>query len=266
MVVPLDRAHLIAAIERSPQAAAAHDRVGWVGLFTADGRIEDPVGSRPHLGSERIGSFYDTFIGPRDIKLHRDLDIVFGTVVLRDLELEVAMGPPVTMYIPAFLRYDLREAHGEWRIAVLRAYWELPPMLLQFLRSGSGAISPALQLSRNLLGNQGLKGTAGFVAGFRRVGARHKELVEKFLHAVTRGDKFAAAQALSSTATITLGDSDSLELDELVAQLNGASWAKTIGAGPTVAVSLNSGRGRGILFADVAWRGNAINRIRYFPA
>jgi len=266
MAVPLDRAHLIAAIERSPQAAAANDRVGWVGLFTADGRIEDPVGSRPHLGTERIGSFYDTFIGPRDIKFHRDLDIVFGTVVLRDLELEVAMGPSVTMYIPAFLRYDLREAHGEWRIAVLRAYWELPAMLLQFLRSGSGAISPALQLSRNLLGNQGLKGTAGFVAGFRRVGARHKELVEKFLHAVTRGDKFAAAQALSSTATITLGDSDSLELDELVAQLNGASWAKTIGAGPTVAVSLNSGRGRGILFADVAWRGNAINRIRYFPA
>ena len=44
MVVPLDRAHLIAAVERSPQAAAAHDRVGWVGLFTADGRIEDPVG------------------------------------------------------------------------------------------------------------------------------------------------------------------------------------------------------------------------------
>jgi hypothetical protein len=269
MVVPLDRAHLLAAVERSPQAAAAHDRVGWVGLFTADGRIEDPVGSRPHLGTERIGSFYDTFIGPRDIKFHRDLDIVFGTVVLRDLELEVAMGPSVTMYIPAFLRYDLREAHGEWRIAVLRAYWELPAMLLQFLRSGSGAISPALQLSRNLLGNQGLKGTAGFVAGFRRAGARHKELVEKFLHAITRGDEFAAARALSSTATITLGDTDPfdvIDLGELVAQLNGASWAKTIGAGPTVAVSLNSGRGRGILFADVAWRGNAIKRIRYFPA
>jgi hypothetical protein len=266
MAVPLDRAHLIAAIERSPQAAAANDRVGWVGLFTADGRIEDPVGSRPHLGTERIGSFYDTFIGPRDIKFHRDVDIVFGTVVLRDLELQVAMGPSVTMYIPAFLRYDLREAHGEWRIAVLRAYWELPAMMLQFLRSGSGAISPALQLSRNLLSNQGPKGAAGFMTGLRRVGARHKGLVEKFLHAVTRGDKFAAAQALSSTATITLGDSDSLELDELVAQLNGARWAKTIGAGLTVVVALNSGHGRGIVFADVAWRGNAINRIRYFAA
>ena len=157
MVVPLDREHLLAAVERSPQAAAAHDRDGWVGLFTADGRIEDPVGSRPHVGTEQIGSFYDTFIGPRDIKFHRDLDIVFGTVVLRDLELEVAMGSAVTMYIPAFLRYDLREAQTASGGLPLRAYWELPAMMLQFLRTGSGAMSPALQLSRDLLGNQGLR-------------------------------------------------------------------------------------------------------------
>ena len=157
MVVPLDREHLLAAVERSPQAVTAHDRDGWVGLFTADGRIEDPVGSRPHVGRREIGRFYDTFIGPRDIKFHRDLDIVFGTVVLRDLELEVAMGSAVTMYIPAFLRYDLREADGEWQIADLRAYWELPAMMLQFLRTGSGAMSPAVQLSRDLLGNQGLR-------------------------------------------------------------------------------------------------------------
>ena len=135
MVVPLDREHLLAAVERSPQAAAAHDRAGWVGVFTADGRIEDPVGSRPHVGHAQIGRFYDTFIGPRDIKFHRDLDIVFGAVVLRDLELEVAMGPSVTMFIPAFVRYDLREANGEWQIAQLRAYWELPAMMLQFLRT-----------------------------------------------------------------------------------------------------------------------------------
>ena len=104
------------------------------------------------------------------------------------------------------------------------------------------------------------------MAGFRRVGARHKKLVETFLGAVARGDKSAAARALSSTAAITLGDNDPLDLAELVEQLSGASWTKVIGAGPTVAVSVNSDHGRGIMFADVAWRGNAINRIRYFPA
>ena len=265
MVVPLDREHLLAAVERSPQAFTVHDRDGWVGAFTADARVEDPVGSRAHVGYEQIGRFYDTFIGPRDLKFHRDLDIVFGSVVLRDLELEVAMGS-LTMYIPAFLRYDLREANGEWRIAVLRAYWELPAMMLQFLRTGSRAMSPGLQLSRSLLGNQGLGGAAGFMTGFRRPVARRKELVGKFLHAIARGDKFAAARALSSAATITLGDNDPLDVSALIGPLGGASWAKTIGAGSTVAVSLNSGHGRGIMFADVAWRGNAINRIRYFPA
>jgi hypothetical protein len=266
MVVPLDRDRLLAAVERSPHAAAAHDRAGWVGLFTANGRIEDPVGSRPHVGHTQIGHFYDTFIGPRDIKFHRDLDIVFGTVVLRDLELEVAMGAAVTMYIPAFLRYDLREANGQWRIAELRAYWELPAMMLQFLRTGSRAVSPALRLSRGLLANQGLRGTAGFMTGIRRVGARHKGLVERFVGAVAQGDKSAALRALSSTAPITLGDNDPLDIAELVEQLSGASWTKMNGAGPTVTVSLNSAHGRAIMFADVAWRGNAINQIRYFPA
>ena len=191
-------------------------------MFGADGRIEDPVGARPHVGHAEIARFYDTFIGPRDIKFHRDLDIVFGTVVLRDLELEVAMGSAVTMYIPAFLRYelreDLREANGQWQIAELRAYWELPPMMLRFLRTGPPAMSPALQLSRGLLGNQGLRGTVGFMTGFRRAGARHKKLVQAFISAVAKGDKSAALDSLSSTATITLGDNDVLDVAELVAR------------------------------------------------
>lgn len=266
MVVPLDREHLLAAVERSPRAAAAHDRAAWVGLFTADGRIEDPVGSRPHVGTLEIARFYDTFIRPRDITFHRDLDIVSGTVVLRDLELEVAMGSAVTMCIPAFLRYDLREAHGEWRFAELRAYWELPTMMLQFLRTGSAAMTPALQLSRDLFTIQRLRGTAGFMSGFRRVGVRHKRLVQVFLDALARHDTAAALSALSSTATTTLGDVDSLDIAELGERLSGARVGKMIGSGSTVAVSLDSDRGRGILFADVAWRGNAITNVRYFPA
>ncbi len=265
MVVPVDRERLLAAVERSPQAAGAHDHAGWVGLFTCDGRVEDPVGSRPHVGHEQIGRFYDTFIGPRDIKFHRDIDIVFGTTVLRDLELEVAMGPAVTMYIPAFLRYDLREANGQWLIGELRAYWELPAMMAQFLRTGPGALSPALHLSKGLVTNQGWRGTAGFMAGFRRVGALHQRLVRRFFAAVARGDTFAGARALSSRATITLGDRSPLELAELVEQLDGAAATKINSAGSTVAVSINSGHGRAIMFADVAWRGDAINRIRYFP-
>jgi hypothetical protein len=259
------RDDLLAAVERSPQAVIAHDRTAWVGVFTSDARVEDPVGASPHVGHDQIYRFYDTFIGPRDITFHRDLDIVNGCAVVRDLELEVVMGSAVTMFIPAFLRYDLRDVNGDWKVAELRAYWELPAMMLQFLRTGTGAAKPALELSGGLLGNQGLQGTLGFMTGFRRAGARHKKLVQTFLDAVVRGDKHSAVRTLSPTATITLGDGDRLDLAELGEQLSGASWPKVIGAGATVTVSVTSDHGRGVLFADVAWRANEINQIRYFP-
>jgi transport factor 2 (NTF2)-like protein len=259
-------ADLLAAVERSPQAAAAHDRPAWVGLFTANGRIHDPVGSRPHVGHQQIGRFFDTFIGPRDITFHRDLDLVLGTVVLRDLELEVTMGSSVTMRIPAILRYDLHEANAQWRIAELQAFWELPAMMLQFLGTGPGAVRPALQLSRGLLANQGLRGTAGFMAGFRRAGARHKRLLEAFVCAAARGDESAARQAVAPSAAMTSGDNDPLGVAQLVELLRGARLTKMIGAGPTVVASLSSDRGRGIVFADAGRRAESIDRIRYFPA
>ncbi|GBE66687.1 hypothetical protein MFM001_31490 [Mycobacterium sp. MFM001] len=257
---------LLAAVEQSPQAAAAHDRAGWVGLFTDDGRVEDPVGSRPHVGPEQISRFYDTFIGPRDITFHRDLDIVRGSAVIRDLELEVAMGPAVTMHIPAFLRYDLREADGTWKIAALRAYWELPSMMLQFLRNGLPAVPAGLQLSQALLANQRLRGTLGFATGFRRAGSRHKQLAGIFLDAVASGDKFAALRTLSPTATMTFGDDEDVDVTDLIDRLGGANWTKIIGAGRTVAASVTAPQGRGVMFADMAQRGTAIQQIRYFAA
>ncbi|QLL05413.1 nuclear transport factor 2 family protein [Mycobacterium vicinigordonae] len=261
-----NRDELLAVVERSPQAVALHDRDAWVKVFTADGRVEDPVGSSPHIGHDQIYRFYDTFIGPRGIRFHRDLDIVRGQSVLRDLELEVAMGTPVTMYIPAFLRYDLRGSNGDWQVERLRAYWELPAMMLQFLKTGTRALTPGLALAKGLLGNQGPRGTVGFMTGFRRAGTRHKKLAEGFLRAVRAGDTAAVLRALSPGAPVTLGDDDPLDAGELIEQIRGTRWTKLIGAGSTVVASVSSDHGRGILFADVPRRGHQINAIRYFPA
>ena len=259
---------LLAAVERSPQAAAAHDRAGWVGLFTTDGRVEDPVGSRPHTGEAEISRFYDTFIGPREISFHRDLDLTRGSSVIRDLDLEVVMGSAVTMTIPAILRYDLREVDGEWKIVLLQAYWELPAMMWEFLRNGLSAVPAAVQLSQELVRNQRLRGAAGFAAGFRRAGSRQKMLVETFVNAVGRGDRFAALQTLSSGAAITFGDgdtADTTQIAELAERCAGAVTTKLIAAGSTVAASVSAGPRRGVLFADVTRRGTGIHRIRYFP-
>ena len=255
---------LLAAVERSPGAAAGHDRAGWVGLFTADGRVEDPVGSRPHVGHGQIGRFYDTFIGPRDIVFYRDLDVIRDHVVVRDLELGVVMGS-VAMAIPAFLRYDLRQVDGEWKIAVLRAYWDLPATMLHFLRNGARAVPATVQLSYGLVRNQRLLGTAGFAAGFRRAGSRQKSVLAKFLSAVARAD-LAAAHKTISGASITLGDGELVDITELGERLDGASWTKLIAAGSTIAVSVTAGQGRAVMFADVAGCGSRISRLRYFPA
>ena len=256
---------LLAVVECSPRAAAAHDRAGWLGLFTADAGIEDPVGSRPHVGAAQIARFYDTFIGPRDITFHRDLDIVSGSTVVRDLDLEVAMGSAVTMHIPAFLRYDLQPVDGEWRLARLRAYWELPAMVAQFLGNGLAAVPAAIQLCRGLLGNQGPAGTIGFATGFRRPGARAKRRVAALVSALAEGDTTSVAMLLSPGAAATIGDDHPVTLTELTERLSGAEWTKMIAAGRTVAVSVRSPAGRGVLFAASAGRTGLIREIRYFP-
>ena len=243
-------AELLAAAEQSPRAAAAHDRAAWVGLFAADGRIEDPVGSRPHIGHPNIGRFYDTFIAPRQITFNRDLDVVRGAAVVRDLTLEVVMSSGLIMHIPAYLRYDFRESEGRWEITVLRAYWELPAMVAQMLGQGAKAVPTSVQLTSALLRHQGLRGTTGFLSGFRGAGKREKHLVESFLAAASAGD--AAAMRAPSHDT------------DLIEQLRGARWSKLIAAGDTVVASVTTSAGRGVMFFDIPSAAVGINEIRYY--
>ncbi len=209
-------AELLAVVERSPAATAVHDRTAWVGLFTDDGRVEDPFGSRPHVGRDQIGRFYDTFISPRQLIFHRDFDVVSGVTVVRDLMLEVIMAPGVTLNVPTHLRYDLRESDGEWAIERLCAHWELPVMVAQMLRHGGKSLPPSIRLAGGLIRNQGLSGTAGFLAGFRRAGNREKRCVEKFLDAAAAGDQMAARRALSQGAAVSLGNDTPIAAGELV--------------------------------------------------
>jgi hypothetical protein len=273
------RAELLAAVEGSPAAAGAHDRGEWVGLFTTGGRIEDPVGSRPHRGLDAIERFYDTFIGPRDITFHRDTDFVVGCTVVRDLELEVSMSASLVMRIPAYLRYDVERNTGErndgerndgeaddgsLKIARLQAHWELPAMLIQFARAGFAAVPAGLALSRGLLSNQGPGGTVGFVSGFRGVGGRGKRQLTGFLDDAFAGDEVAVRRRLSDRVLITLGDDDRLGTSELVSRLAGARPRKLIAAGHTVVAGIESDGRRQVLFADMSAGPLAIARIRLF--
>jgi hypothetical protein len=258
------KAELVAVVERSPAATDIHDRAAWVSLFTADGRVEDPYGSRPHVGHQEIGRFYDTFIGPRQIIFHRDFDAVAGATVVRDLMLEIVMAPGVSLDVPMHIRYHLREVQGDWAVERLCAHWELPVMVVQMLRHGGRSLPPSLRLCANLFRNQGLTGTTGFVAGFRRPGERDKRCVRTFLDAAVAGDDMGARRAAGHGAVVSLGDVSSIAVGDLVDRLRGGRWTKLIAAGDTVSASLATPAGRGVIFCEIDRAAGGIGRIRFF--
>jgi SnoaL-like domain len=258
------RADMLATAERSPVAAGARDRAAWVGLFAASGRVEDPVGSTPHTGVAAIGRFYDTFIGPRDIRFHPDVDIVVGSTVIRDGELEVTMASTLTLSVPIYIRYDLQDEAGALKIAALSAFWELPAMVRQFLRGGIRAVPAGLQLAKLLLTNQGVVGTLGFLGGFRAIGSGAKGVVERFLDAACAGDEVGMRRRLAGKVRITSGDDLQLSAADLLRHLSGAQSRKLIGSGYAVVAATERGGHRSVIFTEVGSEPVAITRIRVF--
>ena len=262
--MPFSRADMLATATRSLAAASARDRDGWVSLFAPGGRVENPVGSQPHRGRMAIGRFYDTFIGPHTIVSHPDVDIVAGSTVIRDLTLEVGVSPERTVRIPAYFRYDLQDDHGELKIASLYAFWELPTMVRHLVRGGPHSAPASLRLSKNLLVNQGLIGTLGFLSGFRGAGAQGKRHFDEFLHDARAGDEVAVRRRLTRKARITTGENVPLSTRELLPRLAGARPRKLIGAGYHLVVGLDNDGDRDVLAAEVSAKPFAIKRIRYF--
>ena len=257
------RVDLLSTAQRSLAAAGAHDRDGWIGLFTADGTIEDPVGSRPHRGAAAIGKFYDTFIGPRAISFRPDGDIVVDTTVIRDVELVIAMSPTLTLRVPTFIRYDLRGDETELKVCALSAYWELPAMVAQFARSGLSAVPSGITLGRTMLTEQGLSGCVGFLRGFRRIGSGVKGRFTDLLDAACKGDELGLRRRVGDAA-ITHGDRAPMTTSELLKILSGGSWAKAVQSGPSVAARVErAGRCR-VLIGETGPDRSSFSRLRLF--
>lgn len=257
------RADLLATAHRSLTAAGAHDRAGWIGLFTDDGCVQDPVGSQPHHGRAAIGHFYDTFIGPRAISHYPDIDIVLDHTVLRDLELQIEMAPNLTMRVPTYIRYDLRTEGDELRVAQLSAYWELPAMVGQFLRGGVSAVPAGISLTRAMLANQGLSGSLGFISGFRGLGTAGKGLFGRFLDEACGGDE-VGLRRLAADIPITLGDAEPLTTSDLIKHISGGTWHKLIRSGRAIAARIDRAGRPCVLIGDLAPDRTAISRLRLF--
>ena len=261
------RVDLLSTAQQSLAAAGAHDRDGWIALFTPDAKIEDPVGSRPHRGTAAIGKFYDTFIGPRAITFRPDGDIVVDATVIRDVELIIAMSPTVTLRVPTFIRYDLHgeqlDDEAELKVCALSAYWELPAMLAQFARAGLAAVPIGITLSRTMLNEQGLRGCSGFLRGLRSIGSGVKGRFTDLLDAACNGDELGVRRCVAG-ASITLGAQTPMSTSEMLKHLSGGDWSKVVQSGPSVAARVQRAGRSWVLIGESGPDRRSLSRLALF--
>ncbi|MGB1581744.1 MAG: nuclear transport factor 2 family protein, partial [Nevskiales bacterium] len=235
-------------INKSPAAVAIHDKSAWLGLFASGGLVNDPVGSKPHVGQEEISRFYDTFIAPNQINFAVDKDTVCGMTVVRDLIIETTMSTGLRVDVPTHIRYELAEEDGQLKIEHLYAHWELMPMVLQTLKQGISGLLTYAKLSVHMIRCQGIGGVLGFMRGFGGVGNKGKLRAEEWLTAISRADSVNARDHIAAGAQLHLPDADDCGLDVIVQQLKGLRWRKLTAAGRTVTATINLGEQQGVAY------------------
>jgi hypothetical protein len=139
-------------------------------------------------------------------------------------------------------------------------------MVAQMLRHGAKALPVCIRFGGELIRIQGLSGTAGFVAGFRRPNRRDRRCVETFLDAAVAGDQVTARRAVRHGAAASLGDDTPTSVGGLVDRLRGGRWTKLIAAGDAVSATIRTPTGRGVIFCEIHSAASGITRIRYFGA
>ncbi|GAA5069635.1 nuclear transport factor 2 family protein [Nocardia callitridis] len=257
---------LLAAVEASPRAVAVHDRAAWVGLFTADATVNDPVGSAPHTGHQAIGRFYDTFIGPNTIEFQVDRDMIHSAVntVVRDLTLRTTMSTGATIIVPMHLRYQLVEREGEWKIAQLAAHWELAGMIVQLLRTGLPGLAASAKLGPQLIANLGVGGAAGMLRGLFGVGRAGKRATDRLFHAATEAETDRVRDLLHTDAVLEIPVGTKVSVEEFTAKAAHLRWDKVIAAGRSVSTSIRLGPTGGVALLEFDKGTTKVTALRVF--
>jgi len=129
-----------AASQRSMRAVQGKTREAWLDLFAEDALIEDPVGSSPldpegkgHRGRAAIGTFWDTFIGPNDIKFDIWHSYAAGNEVANVGAITTTMPDGTKAVAEGVFLYRV-DAGG--KIVSLRAFWEFEKTMASMVRGG----------------------------------------------------------------------------------------------------------------------------------
>lgn len=198
---------LITVVERSPDLVAAHNRAGWLALFSDEALVEDPVGSPPApKATGDLGRFWDTFIAPHEIRFEIRRDHVLGHDVFRDAVIHTRIGRALRIDVPAYLLYQLDDADGALRLTRMAAHWQLGRLSLAALRLGPRAWVAMTRLFGRMLRRMGPAWVAGYVASlWNGVGRRGLAALAGLERAIAARDAAAVAAAFTDDATVELG-------------------------------------------------------------
>lgn len=189
------RRDLIAIIDASPARVAAQDKEGWLALFSANAKIEDPVGTSPvhrgheeKTGSDQLGRFFETFIRGNDVRFEVREDFAVGNEAIRDVLIHTQLANGFQIVAPAHIYY--RVAPGEdGQIAHLAAIWELRGLVGKALRQFPKGLLTLCSLGWRMLRIQGIQGWLSYLKGLSRgIFGHGKKTVETLTRAVNNRD------------------------------------------------------------------------------
>jgi hypothetical protein len=215
---------LLAVVEASPAAVAAHDKQRWLDLWSRYHVVEDPVGSRPVLGGiydRRSGGrvngplsrFWDTFIARNEISFDVVADYADGWDVVRDVTIHTTLPGGASLAAPAHLLYELVSESGEVKIKRMAAHWSVAPAFAQVLRPTRRHLTGIAAMSSGLLRHLGPVGAVRFAGAAFGVGGKGVAAVRGLVSRAERGDADALARlggAVPSDLTKVIASGDTV--------------------------------------------------------
>jgi hypothetical protein len=212
----LTRAQIIETVQRSPACVAAQDKAAWLALFSADGTVEDPVGSAVNrkgrnahrTGEDELNRFWDTFIAGNEIRFEVKADRLGGGELARDVVIHTRLATGMAIEVPAYLLYEVVEEQGAPRIRRLRACWDLRQRSTRALAAGPIGLWTLAAMSARMLRVQPVRWALDYSRAlttgiFRRGG----QLALALARALDAGDRqqLEALFALGGTIELPVG-------------------------------------------------------------
>lgn len=113
----------------SMNAVESGDRSAWLALFADDAVVEDPIGPSPfspdgsgQRGKDAIAAFYDTVIGPNEVRFRIEQSWACGDEVANVGTITTTMGDGTVVHADGVFTYRVDD---DGHLKALRAYWEL---------------------------------------------------------------------------------------------------------------------------------------------